>query len=180
MKLAAIKKCCMATGQFLVLRTPEGCWLSNGWGCWPTDGIEIREGDIPAVFDIAAKQRDKLLITGRMVEDERLTLAMAPHEEELQLRGHVWDGGQLYAVLEDRRGTARLVNAAWLRPAENRDVEMRYFARPGERGEWVAAFGDLLTAAIVTPEPAERAEAIMERVRGLARLPLSGLPEAQG
>ena len=39
---------------------------------------------------------------------------------------------------------------------------------------------DLLTAAIVTPEPAERAEAIMGRVRGLARLPLAGRTETQG
>ena len=53
-------------------------------------------------------------------------------------------------------------------------------ARPGEGGEWVAAFGDLLTAAIVAPEPAERAEAIIERVCGLARLPRAGRTEAQG
>ena len=41
----------------------------------------------------------------------------------------------------------------------------------------MAAYGGLLAAAIVAPEPAERAEEIMGRVRELARMRVSEAQE---
>ena len=177
MKLNAIKRCCMATGQFLVFRSPEGRWLSNGSACWPTDGVEIRETDVRAIFALSRKQMETVNILEREVDDERLVLGVAPHEEELKMRGQVWDDGRWYAILQGRSGAARLIDTAWLKPAESRDEDMRFFLRPGSGGDWVAAYGGLLAAAIVAPEPAERAEEIMERVRELARMRVSEAQE---
>ena len=72
---------------------------------------------------------------------------------------------------------ARLIDTAWLKPVENSDVEMRFFLRPGSGGDWVVAYGGLLAAAIVAPEPEERAEEIMGRVRELARMRVSEMQE---
>ena len=177
MKLNAIKRCCMATGQFLVFRSPEGRWLSNGSACWPTDGVVIRAEVVRAIFAISRKQMETIVIQEREVDDERLALGVAPHEEELKMRGQVWDDGRLYAILQGRSGVARLIDTAWLKPAESSDEDMRFFLRPGSGGDWVAAYGGLLAAAIVAPEPVERAEKIMGRVRELARMRVSDAQE---
>ena len=179
MKLNAIKRCCMEKGQFVVLRSPEGRWLSNGSACWPTDGVVIRAEDVRAIFAISRKQMEAVVIREGEVDDERLTLGIAPHEEELEVRGHVWDDGRLYAILQGRSGAARLIDTAWLKPVESRDAEMRFFLRPGSGGDWVAAFGGLLAEAIVAPEPVERAEEIMERVRELARMRVYEVQEGE-
>lgn len=173
MKLNAIKRCCMDKGQFLVFRSPEGRWLSNGSACWPTDGVVIRAEDVRAIFAISRKQMETIIIQEREVDDERLALGAAPHEEELEMRGQVWDDGRLYAILQGRSGVARLIDTAWLKPVENSDEDMRFFLRPGSGGDWVAAFGGLLAEAIVAPESVERAEEIMGRVRELARMRVS-------
>ena len=89
----------------------------------------------------------------------------------------MWDDGRLYAILQGGSGVARLIDTAWLKPAESRDEDMRFFLRPGSGGDWVAAYGGLLAAAIVAPEPVERAEEIMGRVRELAWMRVSEAQE---
>lgn len=153
MKLNAIKKCCMNTGQFLVLHTRSGCWLSNGRACWPTDGMEVREAHIRALFDIDAKKADDLTIREVEQSDEYLSIEMGPLEERLNNIGYIWDRGVLYAVLTDKQGRARIINTAWLKPAEGNRKELRFVLRKRERcGELVAACGDLLVSAIVVAE----------------------------
>ena len=170
MKINAMKKCCMETRQFLIFRSGGMCWLSNGMACWPTDGVELCEGNIEAIFDISPKQADKLCIQEREVEDERLALELAPHEEKMQFIGRVLDYGDLYVVLQGRDGDARLINAMWLKPAERRDEDLRFALRPSSNGEWVVAYCGLLAAAIITPVRAERAEIIMQHAREIAAL----------
>ena len=175
MKLNAIKKCCMNTGQFLVLHTRSGCWLSNGRACWPTDGMEVREAHIRTLFDIDAKKADDLTIREVEQSDEHLSIEMDPLEERLNNIGYIWDRGVLYAVLTDKQGRARIINTAWLKPAEGNRKELRFVLRKRERGgELVAACGDLLVSAIVAVEEASRAAQLMEKQRELTAVELAG------
>ena len=180
MKIAAIKKRCLEMGTFAVLRDGQGrCWISNTSACWPTDGMEIGEGNIQALFDLKPRKMRKLLIREMVINHEWLCMEPLPRDMNLKMRGHVYDAGDLYVVLEDDRGFIRLINAKLLEPAG--DADLRFFLRVDDGGtERIVAFGDLLASAIVGAVTSEKAAKIMGTIRALADAPLAVTREKEG
>ena len=181
----------------MVFRSPEGRWLSNGSACWPTDGVVIRAEDVRAIFAISRKQMEAVVIREGEVDEGRgskiVVSCVYPVERECTVftdsdkvrrqRGIILSllhkrapDSQLIAQMCAHYGAPPLER---LKPVESRDAEMRFFLRPGSGGDWVAAFGGLLAEAIVAPEPVERAEEIMERVRELARMRVYEVQEGE-
>lgn len=177
MKLNAIKKCCLEMGIFYVLRDEwGGCWISNTRACWPTDGMEIGEKNIQALFDLKPKKMRTLMIREAVISKTWLCLEPLPGDIELKICGYVYDTGDLYAVLEDKQGFIRMINSTWLGPAG--DIELRFFLRVGDDGvERIVAFGDLLVAAIVETVESKKAEEVMKKMRALAGAPLAVIRE---
>lgn len=165
----------MEKNRFIIFKGDAECWISNGDGMWPTDGMEIQTGNIQALFDIPSKKMDSILVQEMKITDERMCLEPIPGEEKLTLCGYIYEMGELYSVLQDKHDKVWLVNTALLKPAERRNGELRFFLRRGDRGnDLIVGFGDMLAWVIVAPVDADIARGIMYRTRTMANLPLEG------
>lgn len=182
MKIQAIKKVCMARKSFIVINSEDGTqWISDGTAMWPTDGVPVRAGIIQALFDIDDKKADDLVIRDVDMDDPRISLVRVQGEVELIDMGAVWFGGELFrALLEEEKKRLWFVDVARLLPAENKTGYMAFSLRPAEgKGAWIAAYGDILVGALLTPVPCERAKNILEAIRNIADLPAAQTEDAK-
>ena len=58
MKLGAIKRCCVEENEFYIYRDINGeQWIGTHTAAWPVEGdLELTEGSIAAIFDLAPKK----------------------------------------------------------------------------------------------------------------------------
>lgn len=169
MKLAAIKKLCTARKIFYILNGPDGRqWLSDTRNAYPVEGVRITEDSIPALFDLAQKQADKMSIREISILDERFSVEPVDGERELEDWGAVWYAGDLYRAMGSAAGLL-MVPIAALKPAENKAGMLRFFERISPDGNiLIACYGDMLVSGIVSPVDAKFAETIMQQVQALS------------
>ena len=169
MKLAAIKKLCTARKIFYILNDPDGRqWLSDTRNAYPVEGVRITADSIPALFDLAQKQADKMSIREISVLDERFSVEPMGGERELGDLGAVWYAGDLYRVMGNAQGLL-MVPVSALKPAESKYGMLRFFERISPEGNiLIARYGDMLVSGLVSPVDAKHAEAIMQQVQMLS------------
>ncbi len=169
MKLAAIKKLCVARKIFYIINGPDGRqWLSDTRNAYPVEGVRIAADSIPALFDLAQKQADKMSIRETSVLDERFSVEPMVGERELEDLGAVWYAGDLYRVMGSAQGLL-MVPVSALKPAENKEGMLQFFERISPDGNiLIACYGDMLVSGIVSPVDAKHAEAIMQQVQMLS------------
>lgn len=139
-------------------------WLYNGYGAWPVEGIYLDEDGLPALFNLTEKQRRDFIIKQAPVPDARWSTVRMDGEEPLVELGVIWWEDALYIALDSSRGVM-LVPAELFRPVRVKDGEIGYFARWRDGRPMVAAYGDLLCAALAAPVSNETADMIMAVAR---------------
>ena len=169
MKIAAIKKLCVATKQFVIITGPDRRqWISDGANAYPVEGFRIFEHSIPELFDLKQKQADKMKIRSVDLIDDRLTIEPYPGETKLEDMGAVWYAGGLYRVLGSYDGLI-FVSVSCLKPADSATGFLRFVERTNADGNvLIAVYSELLVGAIVSPVSTESAKAILAVVRGIS------------
>ena len=165
MKLSAIRKLCVKTRTIILFDGPDATqWICNGYAAWPVDGVRLDGDGLPALFDLTEKQRRDFIIKQADAPDGRWSLVRVDGEEPLDELGAIWWEDALYLALRSSRGVM-LVPAELFKPVRVKDGEIGYFARWRDGRPMVAAYGDLLCAALAAPVSNETADMIMAVAR---------------
>ena len=137
MKLKAVEKLCRAAGRIYIFdeglpavepdelaEDTEGAvyprqWMSDGVACYPLDGFPyLDEEAVCAVFDVNAKQRDKLVITHKEMPEGMDFGDLHPGDGDVlePIRFQMSIGGEELYLLRDASGALLMIKDCYRKP----------------------------------------------------------------
>lgn len=161
MRIADIKKACLATGMLYGIDAGRnGMYISNGRAAWPLpDGIECSERTMLELLDYSDKQTDDTDVRRMRARDERIFDYTGPNAGETRLRFicHIpaMDAAGGAALLEAWNGDTYAVHEMDVKPGRVKGQIMEYTMRGipdgGEGETMVACYNGMQLAALVKP-----------------------------
>lgn len=163
MKWNKIKKLCMDRHVIDIINTPTGAqWIADGANAWAVDGLRLSEDSVPAVLDLTDKDLTKVGIREINSDDPRFAARdYYGGEEELEIVGYIWEGGDLYMALIGAGGLMLIPDAA-LKPMRLNEDYVRCCLRRREGfSPMVAVYDGLCCLSLHTPVTKTTAAIVM-------------------
>ena len=152
MKLSAIKRCCVEENEFYIYRDINGeQWIGTHTAAWPVEGdLELTEGSIAAIFDLAPKKAAQMdILALPLGSGSRLYAAPATE----------WDAQELGIVDMAKVKAARCAeDYQCMKIGINTDGEPLVLVKDG-----------MLTTAVILPESEEVVDAIRAMIGRMAQ-----------
>ena len=161
MRIADIKKACLATGMLYGIDAGRnGMYISNGRAAWPLpDGIECSERTMLELLDYSDKQTDETDVRSMRARDDDMFDYAGPIAGETRLRFicHIpaMDAAGELLLLETLDGDTYAIHEMDVKAGRVKGIMMEYALRGisdgGEGETMVACYNGMQWAALVKP-----------------------------
>lgn len=173
MKLQAIKKRCLASGRFVIVNGPDReQWLYDGANYYAIIGIELRESNIPDVFDLTDKQMDKIFTDTINRRDSFFNGVAHRVGEELDEVWTIWAYDQKIVALRTADGLLYVPEDAILAACKRDDYASFTLVCDPEGKPMVAVSRGMFCDALLSPVTDDVADDISEKLRSVGSLPI--------
>ena len=161
MRIADIKKACLATGMLYGIDAGRnGMYISNGSAAWPLpDGIECSERTMLELLDYSDKQADDTDVRSMRARDDDMFDYAGPNAGETRLKSICYipamDMAGELLLLETLDGDTYAVHEMDVKPGRVKGQIMEYTLRGmpdgGPADAMVACYNGMQLAALVKP-----------------------------